>query len=259
MQTPARIAVVTGASSGIGRGAAVAFARAGHHVVLVARRRQELERTLAMCAGRGRVFTADVSDRTQVRALAESVREQEGACHVLVNAAGIGARGAFDSADQIEVLERVMQVNFFGPAYTTAEFLPLLEACAPGSSIVNVSSVAGMIGLPGSPMYCASKFALNGLGESLYFGLRPKGVHVATIQPGPVPTEGFPHERLVSNWRGRLLATDVEATAELIVRSTRRSSDPMPVRPRIFGLGPLLRAAVPRLYRALVTRAAARV
>lgn len=259
MPSQRRVAVITGASSGIGRAAARAFARDGYHVVLVARREHELDRTLQMCGGRGRTFVADVADRDQVRAVAGSVAEHEGVCHVLVNSAGIGARVPFDGPDSLDVLEDVMRVNFFGPAYMMAELLPLLEASAPGSAIVNVSSVAGLIGSPGSPMYCASKFALTGMGESLHLALRGKGVQVATVQPGPVPTEGFPHERLVSTWRGRLLATDVDSTADLILRSARAGSSPMPVRPRLYHVPLLLRALAPRLYRAMVSRAAHRI
>ena len=255
----ARVVVITGASSGIGRATAIAFAGRGDHVVLVARRADQLARTLELCGGRGRTFVADVADRGQVAALASSVREVEGACHVLVNCAGIGARMSFDGPQSLDRLEAVMGVNFFGAAYATAELLSLLEASAPGSAIVNVTSIAGIYATPGSPIYCASKFALNGFGESLYFALRPRGIHVANVQPGPIPTEGFPHEGLVASRGGGLLTASAEDVARLIVRSSRPGSNPSPVLPRLFRWGLPLRACAPRLYRAILVRASQRV
>lgn len=242
-----RVCVVTGASSGIGREIAIAFARRGAHVVLVARRKEALERTLAVCGGRGRCIPCDVSDPVSLETLAADIANTEGACHVLVNNAGVGARGSsIDDADWPQVLKRVMSTNFTSAALLTHHLLPVLERSRP-SSVVNVGSIAGLVPTA-SPIYSASKFALVGFTESLAQQLRRRGVRVAAVHPGPVPTPGFPHLRLQQKLHGRLLIATAEQVAEQVVATAGRRGHPAAVVPRLYRLLPLLRAVAPRLY-----------
>lgn len=254
----ARVVVITGASSGIGRAAARAFAARGDRLVLAARRVGELQRTLDLCGGAGRVVECDVADAAQVRALADSVERTEGACHVLVNNAGVGARMAFDDAAAVEVLEHVMTVNFFGAARATHALLPLLRRSSP-SAIVNVSSVAGLVGAPNAAAYCASKFALTGFGESLHAALATQGVQVATVHPGPVVTEGWPHTALRARRGSGLLVAPLDDAARAIVRASEPGAHPARVVPRVYRLMVLGRALSPRMHHWLLRRTAHRL
>jgi NAD(P)-dependent dehydrogenase (short-subunit alcohol dehydrogenase family) len=141
----ARIAVVTGASSGIGAAVARRLADDEMTVVAVARRVDRLD---AMAAAHPRIVAhgADVADRGAVDGLAERVREQFGRCHLLVNNAGVGG-GAFTGPESVDGLLRTMQVNFVGAVHTTAALHDLLVESAP-SQIINVGPVSGTVGAP---------------------------------------------------------------------------------------------------------------
>jgi NAD(P)-dependent dehydrogenase (short-subunit alcohol dehydrogenase family) len=207
----------------------------------------------------GRTIVCDVTDRASVAQLARSVARDEGACHVLVNNAGIGARIPFDGPEALAALDRVMAVNFFGAANMTAELLALLELSAP-SAIVNVSSVAGRVGLPAAPMYCASKFALGGFSEALRSSLHERGIHVATVEPGPVVTPGWAHERLARSPLRRLLVADVDAVGRAVVRAAeRRRGAPVRVVPRVYRGALAVRGAAPWAARAVLREAARRI
>lgn len=257
MQRQQQVSVVTGASSGIGREVARQLAARGHHVVLVARRLDQLQRTLKLCDGHGRVHVCDVSDRASIRELARSVRETEGRCDLLVNNAGFGARVPFDGPDAIDVLDAVMATNFSGAAYLIAELMDLLERSAP-SSIVNVSSVAGLLPLPGASMYCASKFALTGLSESLAAELHPRGIRVAVVHPGPVITEGWGHDALARSRARRLLVADVRRVARMIIAAGQPGHRAAPVVPATYHVGIRLRCTAPWAYRRIMQRVARR-
>lgn len=216
-------------------------------MVLIARRAEELERTLAACGGSGRYVTCDVTDAGALAALAADIERHEGACHVLVNNAGVGARGAdIVDADWPQVLERVMATNFLSTALLTHFLLPLLERSRP-ASVVNVGSIAGLVPTV-SPIYSASKFAVAGFTESLAPQLRARGVRVAAVHPGPVPTPGFRHTRLAGKPYRHLLVASAEQVAERIVSSASHSGHPAPVVPRLYRALPVLRALAPRLY-----------
>ncbi len=195
-----KVCVVTGASSGIGRRTAADLASQGAIVCVAARREARLKSLVDECRGSGHSYVVtDVSDREQVEGLARHVEHLYGRCDVLINNAGFGGeRSMFDGAEAIADLERVMATNFFGAAYCTAEFLPLLQRAAP-SSIVNVASVAGKIALGGASAYTASKFAVVGWSESLHYELAGRGICVSLVEPGLVPTEGFPQSDLLSD------------------------------------------------------------
>ena len=146
-----------------------------------------------------------------------------------------------------------MSINFFGAAYCVTEFLPLLEASAP-ASIVNVASVAGRLAV-GTPSYTASKFALVGWSESLSYGFAERGVYVSLVEPGFVPTEGFPQSDLVND----RFAKHILGTTEQVSAAIRDAIDHRKVQrtvprwyyalqvPRLLAPG-VFRAGVKKLY-----------
>ena len=245
-----RVCVVTGASSGIGRGTAASFAANGARVCVVARRKPRLEKVLAEIGGEGvghSSFVCDVSQRDQVAALAEFVRSTYGRCDVLVNNAGYSTDGTFEGPGDIERFEQVMAVNFNGTLYCTGELLPLLEESAP-SNIVNVASMAGRLGLGGNASYCASKFAMVGFSESLHIDLAGRGVCVSLIEPGFIPTEGFPQSELVASPVLRHALGTVEDVTEAIIDAVVNRKMERVV-PRWYYLLQVPRLFAPPLYR----------
>jgi NAD(P)-dependent dehydrogenase (short-subunit alcohol dehydrogenase family) len=244
------VCVVTGASSGIGRRTALDLARSGARVCVVARRRALLEEVLAEIGGSDRghsLFVCDVADRAQVRGLAEHMSATYGRCDVLVNNAGYSDDGTFEGPDDVERLERVMAVNFYGVVYCTGELLPLILESTP-SSIVNVSSMAGRLGLGGNASYSASKFAVNGFSESLHIDFAGRDVCVSLIEPGFIPTEGFPHPGLQKDSVMRhALGTVEDVSAAIIDAIENRKMER--VVPRWYHLLQLPRVLLPRLHR----------
>lgn len=201
-----KVAVVTGASSGIGEATALRLATAGMTVVAVARRGERLE---ALAAGlptgtRGRIVphVADVTDTDAVDALAGRVRDELGACHVLVNNAGVGG-GAFVGRDDLDDALRTLDVNLLGTLRCLAAFADLLEASAP-ARVVNVASVAGKLGI-GPAAYAASKFGVVGLSEALSLSWASRGITVCQLNPGFIETEGFPQTRIKRSPARRLI------------------------------------------------------
>ncbi len=185
-------AIVTGASSGIGRELVRQLAAAGGRVVAVARRAERL-RALAeeTASARGEIATVagDVTEPETRRRAAETAGSRFGGLDILVNNAGIGAQGLFEEADAGRV-RRVMEVNFFAPVEMTRLALPLLrQGSAP--MIVNVSSILGRRGVPHNSEYCASKFALHGFSESLRAELCRHGIDLLVVSPGTTETEFF--------------------------------------------------------------------
>ncbi len=179
------VAVITGASSGIGEALARRYAAAGWHLVLAARRREPLERLSSELAQQYSIRTlpvvTDVAREGDCRHLIRQASGEFGQIDLLINNAGISMRAPFAQVD-VQVLGRLMQVNFWGAVYCTHEALPWLIRSR--GSIVGVSSIAGFRGLPYRTGYSASKFALQGFLESLRTELLPTGVHVLIACPG---------------------------------------------------------------------------
>lgn len=245
-----KVCVVTGASSGIGRRTALDLAARGARLCVVARRRERLEQLLAELSGPGAghsLFVCDVSDRDQVRRLAEHVDATYGRCDVLVNNAGFSAGGTFEGPDDVARFQEVMAVNFYGTVYCSAELLPLLLRSRP-ASIVNVGSVAGRFGLGGNSSYCASKFAVAGFSESLHLDLAGRGVCVSLIEPGLIPTEGWPQADFVAHpIMKHALGTVEDVSAAIIDAITKRKMQR--VVPRWYHLLQVPRVVTPPLYR----------
>lgn len=184
MTTHTKVAVVTGASSGIGAASARRLAADGHHVVVAARRTERLERLAADIDGRA--GTLDVTDPASVAALAASLDRLD----VLVNAAG-GALTAAPVADvDPDAWERSFQLNAVGTLRVTQALLPLLRADG-GGSIVTISSTAASVNYEGGGEYCAAKHAVQALTQTLRLELCGERVRVIEIAPGMVKTDEF--------------------------------------------------------------------
>lgn len=248
MSLAGKVCVITGASSGIGRRTALDLAAAGALVCGVARREALLESLLEELAGEGHSYVvADVSQRSSALRVAEHVRARYGRLDVLVNNAGFSLPGPLEAEGALDDLEAVMATNFFGAAYLTHALLGLLVASAP-SSVINVASVAGRLAVPGSPAYSASKFALVGWSEALQPELARRGVHVGLIEPGPVPTEGFPQSAVVARSGLRFAVADTADVSRAILAAIERRVPERSV-PRWYHLLQLPRVVAPPLYR----------
>jgi NAD(P)-dependent dehydrogenase (short-subunit alcohol dehydrogenase family) len=183
-----KVVVVTGAGSGIGQALALRLAAAGARVVAADRDEEGLRETVQRARGRCaiRTFPVDVADRGQVEALAAAVSTELGGADVVVNNAGMSSAGRVVDLRE-ETLRRTMEVNFWGVVHGTRAFLPQLLARGE-AALVNVSSVFGLLGVPGQAAYCASKFAVRGFTEALRHELRGSPVTVTLVFPGGVAT-----------------------------------------------------------------------
>jgi NAD(P)-dependent dehydrogenase (short-subunit alcohol dehydrogenase family) len=182
-----RVAVVTGASAGIGAEIARRLAARGDLCVLLARRADRLA-ALAEELG-GEAEPCDVSDRAAVEAVAARVLERHPSVDVLVNNAGIPGRTSFADGDP-DVIERLIRINYLGAVWCLRAFLPGLRAAAP-SDVVNIVSVSGVVAGPPSGPYSASKHAQLAFSRTIAAELRGEGVRVHTVKPGFAETEGF--------------------------------------------------------------------
>jgi len=181
--------MITGASSGIGRGLAFALARRGAKVGLVARRAETLEqiaKEIESQGGKALALPADVQDEQSVRAAAERLRDQFGSIDVLVASAGVAP--TTDAAElQANDVAAVMNVNVVGAANSVTAVIPEMLARGQGRLVV-ISSLAAYRGLPKSAAYCASKAAVSAFFESLRLDLEPRGIGVTIIHPGFIKT-----------------------------------------------------------------------
>ena len=210
------VAVVTGASSGIGEATARRLARDGAKLVLVARREDRL-RALAGELGGATVVALDLTADDAPHKVLDAVESEHGRLDLLVNNAGAAWRGEFADTGW-EHLDRHMQVNFNATVRVTEALLPLLRRSAP-SSIVNVASVAGRVARGNSGAYSAAKFALCGWSESLHLEEAKHGVHVGLVLPGFVATEGFPQRELTEKALTRRLVSTPDKVAEAILEA----------------------------------------
>jgi uncharacterized protein len=248
-----RVAVVTGASSGIGAEVARGLAARGTLCVLLARREERL-RALAEEIG-GEAARCDVADRAGVEEVAARVLERHPRVHVLVNNAGIPARTSFLDGDP-ERIEAAIRTNYLGGIWCLRAFLPGLRAGAP-SDVVNVVSVAGTFAHGASGPYSASKHAQLAFSRSIRIELASRGVRVHTVNPGPVETPGFPQRHLLSHRVGGRLVLQPERIAETIVRAVERDRAEVVV-PRYLRVAGAIQALAPGTVARLATRARGR-
>ena len=241
-----KVALVTGASSGIGEATARLLDEEGWRLILVARRADRLEalaESLRDAHGLPLDLTADdAAERVRDRV------EEEGELHLLVNNAGAAWRAGFGEDDGgYENVHRTMELNFDSVVRLTEALLPILRASAP-SSIVNVASTAGRVAMPRGGAYSASKFALAGWSEALHFEEAPNDVHVGVVLPGFVATEGFPQRMLVDRRATRWAVGKPETVAEAIFQAGPGGRHEVVV-PRKYRFVPVLRAVAPGLVR----------
>jgi len=214
------VAVVTGASSGIGAAIATDFAGRGARVVAVARRADRLAATIEACHGTSPESVAHPADVSSRAACEEVIRDAEarfGRVDILVNNAGISTHK--DAArTTVDEIERVMAVNFFAAVHLTMAALPGMLERHHGS-IVNVTSVAGYVPNAGEAAYGASKAALSRWSHGLAVDLAGTGVHVGVLSPGPIDTEIWSLDEELS-YTGKLYPPEVVArgAAKMIER-----------------------------------------
>jgi len=185
-----KVALVTGASSGIGEAIAIALASAGATVILTARDQNKLDAVRQKCisaGGKAWVHAAEVSDEAQMQALADAVHAQFPAIDILVNNAGV-VMGGFTWEVETEDWKRLHDVNVMGVVYGIRAFVPKMIARGAGGHVVNMASVSGLFGAPGMSTYSATKFAVVGLSESLRLELHRHRIGVSVICPGFVDT-----------------------------------------------------------------------
>ena len=223
------VCIITGASSGIGRELALQLAQQGAWLVLSARNEHRLEEVAHACrqlGGKAIVVPADVSREADCKRLVASAVDRYGRIDTLVNNAGISMFARFEEVADMEILERIMAVNFFGSMYCTHYALPHLKQTK--GRIVGVSSLTGKNGVPTRTAYAASKHAMAGFFDSLRIELQDSGVSVTMIYPGFVATEvrerafgadGKPMKKTTAREDKVMTA---EACARLIIRAAAR-------------------------------------
>ena len=217
-----QVVLVTGASSGVGAALAQAFAAAGADVALMARSVEGLERVADACHPTGRqalVVPADVTLPADCVAAVARTVERFGRIDVVVASAGLGMGARFDELPDTTVLRRLMDVNYHGVANV---FLPALpHVAARRGMLVAISSVQGVVGVPGRSGYAASKHALQGLCDSLRIELRGSGVDVLTVMAHWVRGTGFRAHALGPDGAPRTAAATRDATATDLDALTR--------------------------------------
>lgn len=176
--------LITGASSGIGEETVKGLLAAGHTVYAGARR---LDRMQPLAVAGAHLLALDVTDETSITAAVDTVVQRTGQIDVLINNAGYGSYGALEDVP-LEEARRQFEVNIFGLARLTQLVLPAMRAQGSGR-IVNISSIGGKLGEPFGCWYHATKFAVEGLSDSLRMELHPFGIDVVIIEPGPILTE----------------------------------------------------------------------
>ena len=242
-----KIAVITGASSGIGEATARELARRGWRPVLVARRRERLEPLAAELGGEYEL--CDVSEREDVDRAAAAILERHGRVDLLVNNAGIPGRGNFFSLEP-ERIEAVLKTNYLGCVWMVRALDAGLQ---PGSHVVNVVSVAGTVAFAPAGPYAASKHAQLAFSRSLAGLLAGRGVRVHTVLPGFVETEGFPQRSVLRSAFFRRMVITPELVAERIAGGVESGKREFFV-PRWYRLFALVQAVLPGVSARLVAR-----
>lgn len=219
-----KVAVVTGASSGIGEATAIALAAEGAAVAVAARRIDRLEavvRRIEEAGGRGIAIECDVTDEAQARASIEKTDRTFGRVDILVNNAGVMLLGPIDGADT-EDWRRMVNTNVLGLLYATHAALPVMKRERTGH-IVNISSVAGRTARAGAGVYNLTKWGVGAFSEALRQEVSPGGIRVTIIEPGAVTTELTNHitnqqaKQMIDEWLKTMIALESVDIANAIV------------------------------------------
>jgi NAD(P)-dependent dehydrogenase (short-subunit alcohol dehydrogenase family) len=252
-RTSPRTVLITGCSSGFGRQAVTLFLEKGWHVIATLReaekRRSLFAQELERWGDHLTLLSLDVSSSQEIQKVAQEVMHRFNArLDCLINNAGFGLFGALEDVEQVE-LRYQMEVNFFGVSSLIQVLLPALRNSK--GKIINVSSVLGYVGMPFTSAYCASKYALEGLTESLYFELKPFGVQVSLVEPGAHQTDfnkaaqwgkrsflqNSPYIKSSLGYRSfrekssaRLVLASSDSVAQTLVRLSEKTTMPLRVR-----------------------------
>lgn len=249
------VAVVTGASTGIGEATTIRLAREpGMELVLVARREQLLRELADSLPCKATYLAVDLTDESAPEHVRAHLEANHEGLDLLVNNAGAAWRGSFAETGY-ENVRRHMELNFNAVVRLTEALLPMLRASAP-SAIVNVASTAGRVSRARTGAYSASKFALIGWTDSLYSEERANGVHVGMVLPGFIATEGFPATELREKALTRWLVSNPRVVAEAIYQAGPGGRAERYV-PRFYGLAAVLRILFPGLLRRVLSGGAA--
>lgn len=253
---------MTGASSGIGEATARRLARAGWCCVLVARREDRLRAVAAELGAE--IAVCDLGVRRQVEECAAAILDRHPRVSLLVNNAGMPARATFLDAD-LDLVERVLQVNYLGGVWMTRALLPGLRAAGGEARtadrrahVVNVASVAGTVAFARSGPYVAAKHAQVAFSRQLRVAVDRAGISVHTVLPGFVETEGFPQAELRRSARTRWLVTTADRVAAAIVDAIEKDRAEVTVPWFPYRLATVLQGALPGALRAVARTGPAR-
>ena len=251
-----RVAVVTGASSGIGEAIARELSRRGWRCVLLARRTELLEAVAVEIDGEWEA--CDVADRTQVDEVAARVLARHPAIELLVNNAGVPARGSFLDIDP-ERVERAISVNYLGGVWCLQAFEPGLRAAAAdgGAHVVNLVSVSGTVAFAPAGAYAASKHAQLAFSRSTGALLRSSRIRVHTVLPGFAETEGFPQRSKLRSPFLRRFVIEPEDVAKAVVRAVEKNKGEVTVPWFPYRPVSIAQALMPGLVARIAARATA--
>ena len=251
----ARVAIVTGASSGIGRATALAYARRGLDVAVVARRAELLAALvdeLRPLAPRSFFLAGDLGERAFAERVVDETAERLGRVDVLVNNAAIPARKLLYKTSAAEA-EAALRVNFLSCVWTSFAAIPVMLRQG-GGAIVNVSSFASKVVPTHETLYAAAKCAMNGFSEGLWNDLRGSGIHVALVHPGPIDTEIWAKGEQPNRFQGRKYPPERVADAILDAVDRRRHEIVVPRRNPALVVARFLRLVLPGVLRTGMAR-----
>ena len=225
-----KVVVVTGAASGMGREYALEFARLGALVAMTDVNEKALAETHAMVQKITDKYTCcevmNIASQEDVLAFAEKVKNKLGNAHVIINNAGIGGGGAPVWAQDMDQFQLTMNVNFFSVVSMSKAFLPQLLSNQEGA-VVNVSSVFGLIGTPGTSDYCASKFAVRGFSESLMVELADTPISVHLVHPGGIKTNIAKDSKNGAEFEEKYLKTSPLTAVRIVIDGIKRGKQRM--------------------------------
>ena len=227
MDIKGKVVIVTGASSGIGEAAAREFGREGAKVVLAARRVDKLEalaKEIEALGSQMLVVQADLSKLEDIQKMVSNTLQTFGRIDVLVNNAGFGRLDWLENLDPVEDIQAQINVNVMGVIQTTRQVLPVMIQQRSGS-IINMCSMAGLVGTPTYTIYAASKHAVHGFSEALRREVKPWGIDVSLIYPGGVVTEFSQHagiKRKTNATTPKFMLLTAEQVGKAVVKLVRR-------------------------------------
>jgi len=255
MEFKDQVVLVTGASSGIGQRLAIDLATRGATVIGCGRSQERLQETLLATrrhSPSSAIHRCDVSDPAQVKGMVQKVLADLGKIDILINNAGFGIYKRFIDTPS-ESIEAILRTNLLGAVYCTKEALPSMVERRSGH-IVNISSVAGKIGTPDMASYCATKFALIGLSESLYYELRPLGIHVSVICPGPVRTKFHLLFDELAPMAPAFLVLQADAVSRAVIRAIEKKRFEV-ILPRWLAWACFIKGMMPDVFRLITYQA----